>query len=97
MSADKLEVAQRAHHAIAGVPPLEGIRLEVNYKGIYTGVSGGMDWWRVPIIAMPEPKSASAFLEILAEIECLIGEEYDDCYILLFPGESPQTEQTGPD
>ena len=84
--------SRNAHHAIAAVPPFEGVYLDVNYKGIFTGVSGGVNWWRVPTIATPEPKSASAFLEILAEVECLIGEEYEDCYILLFRGDAPQTE-----
>ena len=78
-------------HAIDSVPPLKGIRLEVNYKGIYTGVSGGVDWWRVPIIATPEPKNTCAVSEVLAEIEKVLQDERG-LDILPFIGDPPAGE-----
>ena len=85
MNDKKLEITQWVRDAIASVSPFEGVQLDVNTKAIYGTDVAGEIWWRVPMIATPEPRRLTALHEYLAEVEGVLQDERG-LNVLLFVG-----------
>ena len=78
--------------AIASVPPLEKRPfLRFNTQSIYATDISGVTWWRVPVIATPEPRRLTAAHEYLAEVEGVLQDERG-LDILLFVGNPVEAE-----
>ncbi len=84
--AAKAAVAQQVREAIALVPPLENMTLEVDEQGIYASSVGGQHWWRVPLIPSPYPHRLFPLYEVMAEIEEKLRSE-NHTNIILFAGD----------
>ena len=95
MNNEKLEIAQWARDALASVPPFEGVEFEVNTKSIYGTDIAGKTWWRVPMIATPEPRHLTAVHEYLAEVEG-VSQDERGLDILLFVGNPAEAETPEP-
>lgn len=91
----KLELAKCVRNAIASIPPLEGVHLDVNPERIFGTDVAGKIWWRVPLIATPRPRRLSALYEVLAEIEEVLQDERS-LDILLFVGDPVEDEAPEP-
>lgn len=79
-------IAQLVRDAIHRIPPFDGMTLDVDESGIYATQMPGKVWWRVPIIAIPEPTRMFKLYEALAEIEGILQDE-QGLDILLFAGD----------
>ena len=74
---------------------LRASELDVNTKSIYGTDIAGVTWWRVPIIAKPEPRRLTAVHEYLAEVEGILQDERG-LDILLFVGAPFESETPEP-
>lgn len=81
----KQNIADQVRQAIAQVPPVNSMVLEVDEQGIYTYQIGNQRWWKVPIIACPFPQRLFPLYELMAEIEELL--QSNNLNVILFAGD----------
>lgn len=81
----KQNIANQVREAIAQVPPINGMVLEVDEQGIYTYEIGNQRWWKVPLIAHPFPQRLFPLYELMAEIEEQLQSNNQN--IILFAGD----------
>lgn len=82
----KQDIARLVRAAITQVPPLNGTKLEVDEKGIYSYQISNQFWWKVPIIAHPFPVRLFPLYEVMAEVEERLHDE-NVKNIILFAGD----------
>ena len=90
--AGKQDVARLVREAITQVPPLNGVTLEVDEKGIYSYQLSNQFWWKVPIIPHPFPTRLFPLYEVIAEIEERL--QSDNHNIILFAGDFAEEAST---
>ena len=84
--ASKQNVARLVREAISQVPPLSGITMEVEEKGIYSYQISNQFWWKVPIIPHPFPARLFPLYEVMAEVEEWLRDKNVN-NIILFAGD----------
>ena len=83
------EIAESVREAIAQVPPVGNVTLDVIEQGIYPSMVADQTWWRVPVVAKPVQERLFPVYELIAEIQEHLQEQNRN--IVLFPEDAVET------
>ena len=83
------DIAESVRDAIAKVPPIGNITLDVLEQGIYPSTVADQTWWRVPVVASPAQERLFPLYELIAEIQEHLQEHNRN--IVLFHEDAAET------